>query len=251
MILDGIVTRTRERVMTMGPLPADDFSYRPKSLKKAILAAGDRNAVIAELKYASPSRGVMGVSLPPEELAGELMAGGAVALSVLTEPHFFGGSPEFLMRVRKLAAIPLLRKDFIVDLRQLHETRALHADAVLLIARVLGDDLPLFVGTARNLGIEPLVEVHSREDIALALKTEAELIGINNRDLATGRIDLTTTENLARHLKGTGRVIVSESGITWPSDIRYLKKYSDAFLIGSAISMSPQPRKRVEGFVCA
>jgi indole-3-glycerol phosphate synthase len=251
MILDRIVSRTRERLLAMGPLPAIDSPYRPRSLKEAILQAADRNAVIAELKYASPTRGTMGVTLGPEDLAWELVAGGAIALSVLTEPHFFGGSPEFLGRVRKCVDVPLLRKDFIIDLRQLYETRALQADVVLLIARVLGSSLPQFVETAGRLGLESLVEVHSRDEIPLALESGAELIGINNRDLDTGRIDLSTTERLSRLVDDGNHLIVSESGICWPYDISYLREYCDAYLIGSAIASSPSPRRRVEGFVCA
>ena len=251
MILEQIVTRARERVRTIGPVPAVDPSYRPRSLKAAILGKKHRNAVIAELKYASPTRGFIGVPCCPEDLAGELEAGGAVALSVLTEPEFFGGKPEYLARVRSCTGLPLLRKDFIVDIRQLFETRALQADAVLLIVRVLGNSLPQFVETATGLGLEPLVEVHSRDEIALAFASGAELIGINNRDLASGRIDLTITERLGPLADDGRHVIISESGICWPYDVTVLQKYCDAYLIGSAISSSPNPRKRVEGFVCA
>jgi indole-3-glycerol phosphate synthase len=251
MILDRIVDRARERVRTMGPVPVVDPSYRPRSLKSAILGKKHRNAVIAELKYASPTRGCIGVTYGPEDLAGELEAGGAVALSVLTEPEFFGGKPEYLARVRSCTDLPLLRKDFIVDIRQLYETRALQADAVLLIARVLGDSLPGFVETAISLGLEPLVEVHSQEEIPLAFSSGAELIGINNRDLASGKIDLSATERLGPLADDGGHIVISESGICWPYDVTTLRKYCDAYLIGSAITSSPNPRKRVEGFVCA
>jgi indole-3-glycerol phosphate synthase len=250
MILDGIVSRTRERVSGLGTITATDTGYRPKSLARAIRGATGKNAVIAELKYASPSRGMINVPCPPPVLADELVSGGAVALSVLTEPYFFGGRPENLIAIRERTEVPLLRKDFIIDLRQLDETKALKADAVLLIARLLGRDLPAFVEAAFNLGLEPLVEVHSEDDVVLALETHTGLIGINNRDLETGVIDLTTTTRLSKRILNKGRVIVSESGICWPCDIRYLKNSCNAFLIGSAITSSRDPRKRVEGFVC-
>lgn len=251
MILDRIVESTRTRVTALPQVVEMDIPYRHRSLRDAILLSGEKNAVIAELKYASPTRGKIGITARPVDLAMDLESGGATALSVLTEPDYFGGSTASLPIVRERTTIPLLRKDFIIDLRQLYETRALQADAVLLIGRVLGDSLPLFVETAQGLGLEPLVEIHSRKEIPLALSCGAEIIGINNRDLDSGKIDLTTTELLAPLLDDGEHLIVSESGICWPCDVSRLKKHCDAYLIGSAITSSGSPRKRVEGFVCA
>jgi indole-3-glycerol phosphate synthase len=203
------------------------------------------------LKYASPSRGVLKRDPAPEIIAREFGDAGAVAVSVLTEPLFFGGSVENLARVRSVVSLPILRKDFIIDERQLHETRLLGADAVLLIARVLGEELPRFVESACDLGLEPLVEVHDRAEMDLALATGADLIGINNRDLSTLRIDLHTTRRLADLVHDAGRVVVSESGIQWPYDIRSLRDCCDAFLIGSAVMTAPDRRKRLEGLVFA
>ncbi|MCC7566493.1 MAG: indole-3-glycerol-phosphate synthase [Methanomicrobiaceae archaeon] len=253
MILDEIIRATEARVLHLADRPAIDTSYRPVSLQGAIRSAARarRHAVIAELKYASPSRGTLECAIPPEALAAEMIAGGCAALSVLTEPSYFSGSIENLSRVRRVADAPILRKDFIIDERQLYETRALGADAVLLIARVLGEELPSFVDLASALGLEPLVEVHTREEAEAALATDAGIIGINNRDLRTMAIDLNTTRRLSDLVHDEGRLVVSESGICWPYDIKQLRDCCDAFLIGSAIMSARNRQKRLEGFVFA
>ncbi len=251
MILDEIIRCTGRRVAALPDPPAVDRSTPACSLAAAIRACRDRNAVIAELKYASPSRGVLRTEPDPGALAAEFVAGGAVALSVLTEPSFFGGSTENLVRARRAASVPILRKDFIIDPRQLAETKAIGADAVLLIARVLGENLSAFVDLAFDLGLEPLVEIHNRDEAELALATDAELIGINNRDLSTLKIDISTTRRLSGLVADEGRTVVSESGILWPYDVRNLRDCCDAFLIGSAIMSAKNRKKRLEGFVFA
>ena len=145
----------------------------------------------------------------------------------------------------------MLRKDFIIDPRQLEETRSLGADAVLLIAAILGDRLNGFVERAMALGLEPLVEVHTRREAEIALATGAELIGVNNRDLQTMKIDLGTTLALGPGIRGAGRQVISESGIRTPGDIRALRPACNAFLIGTSIMASEDPRKALEEFVCA
>jgi len=251
MILDRIVARTRERIAGLPLLLPENGSAARRSLKGAIESARERNAVIAELKYASPSRGVLESGIHPGTLAEELAAGGCVALSVLTEPYFFGGSTENIGHVRRVSGLPILRKDFIIDERQLYETKALSADAVLLIAGVLKSDLPAFVQTAYEIGLEPLVEVHSRNEAEQALRTDAELIGINNRNLTTMTIDLNTTKRLSGMIRQEGRMVVSESGILWPFDVRNLRDSCDAFLIGSAVMSAENRKKRLEGLVYA
>jgi indole-3-glycerol phosphate synthase len=251
MILDDILRTTRERVRALeGHAPPRPPSH-PRSLSDAICQAPGRNAIIAEVKFSSPSRGRIREPVPPERLARDLVSGGCCALSVLTEPHFFGGSPDSLIRVRRAVGVPVIRKDFIIDPVQLGETRSLGADAVLLIASLLGDRLPGFVEEARALGIEPLVEVHTREETETALRTGANLIGVNNRDLRTMEVDLSATLALGPGIRGAGRRVVSESGIRTPGDIRTLRAACDAFLIGSSIMASKDPRKTLEGFVCA
>ncbi len=253
MILDEIVRSTGERLAGLEAFPAFDPGALPhQSLLEAIRACrGEKNAIIAEVKYASPSRGRIHEGCTPEAIAREFAAAGAAGLSVLTEPNYFGGSIENLVRVRRAVSVPILRKDFIIDERQLVETRAIGADAVLLIVRVLGDRLPAFVDAALALGLEPLVEVHNRSEMEQALATEASLIGINNRNLETMTIDLSTTVRLAEAARDERRTVVSESGILWPYDVRSLARHCDAFLIGSALMSARDRRKRLEGFVFA
>jgi indole-3-glycerol phosphate synthase len=185
------------------------------------------------------------------QMAGVLAEGGCVALSVLTEPYFFGGAGQDIARVKSAVNLPVLRKDFIVDERQLAESRALGADAVLLIAAVLGERLPAFVDHAADYDLEPLVEVHNLVEAESAIDTNAKLIGINNRNLSTMTIDRSTTRTLSERVRREGRLIISESGMRSGDDIREMKQYCDAFLIGSSIMAHEHPRKKLEEFVCA
>jgi indole-3-glycerol phosphate synthase len=251
MILDEILVTVRDRVRALEGRSFPPQKNHPRSLERAICRTDRRNAIIAEVKFSSPSRGSIRARAPPERIARDLVCGGCCALSVLTEPHFFGGSPDDLVRVRRAVEVPVLRKDFIIDPLQLEETRYLGADAVLLIAYLLGDRLPGFVERARALGLEPLVEVHTGKEAEIALGTGADLIGVNNRDLRTMEIDLGTTIALGPGIRLAGRKVVSESGIWTPEDIRTLRPACDAFLIGSSVMASNDPKKALEEFVCA
>jgi indole-3-glycerol phosphate synthase len=251
MILDEIVRRTEMRVARLPAsfpgLPDRDHA----SLHDAIRLRKDRTAVIAEIKCASPSRGVIRRNVDMPMMARALVAGGCIGLSILTEPHFFGGSVRDIPRVKAAVPVPVLRKDFIIDKRQLDETRSLGADAVLLIAAVLGDDLPEFVDYSLHAGLEPLVEVHNPAEIKNALSTHATIIGINNRNLNTLAIDRSTTRNFSGGIRASGRLVVSESGMRSADDVRELRPYCDAFLIGSSIMAHNHPQKKLEEFVCA
>lgn len=253
MILDAIVRSAEKRAACLPSVVmnsrGDDREMR--SLAGAIAGRSTGNAVIGEIKFASPSRGRISAYEDPVRIARDYVAGGCTAISVLTEPVFFGGSSESLVEVRAAVGVPVLRKDFIVDRRQLAETVEIGADAVLLIARVLGGRLADFVGTSFGMGIEPLVEVHTREEALLAIASGARLIGINNRDLLTMRTDISVTRELSPIVRGGGRVVVSESGMGCAQDIGRLKEYCDAFLIGTAIMESGDRRKCMEEFVCA
>ncbi|MDD1638806.1 MAG: indole-3-glycerol-phosphate synthase [Methanomicrobiales archaeon] len=251
MILDEILKSTRDRVASLELDRREVPSRATVSLGEAIARAPPRNAVIAELKLASPTLGSLRSVQDLEWLAGEAVQAGCIALSVLTEPHFFGGSTRHLEQVRRITDVPILRKDFIIDLRQLDETRALGADAVLLIAAVLGDRLPGFLDLCEHLSLEALVEVHNGEEADLAIESGARLIGVNNRDLRTMGIDLETTRRLSGRIRGRGRLVVAESGIRSLADLRSLKTSCDAFLIGTAITLSRDPGKTVEALVCA
>jgi indole-3-glycerol phosphate synthase len=251
VILDEIIKRTEKRVALLPATFPENGTRTHASLIDAIRNRSGRNAVIAEIKCASPSRGTIRRNVDMAMMAGALAGSGCVALSVLTEPYFFGGTGQDIARVKSAVSIPVLRKDFIIDEHQIAETRALGADAVLLIAAVLKERLPVFIDLAQEYGLEPLVEVHNAEEITTALATRAELIGINNRNLATLTIDRSTTRLLSESVRSAGRTIVSESGMRSADDIREMKPYCDAFLIGSSIMMHERPEKKLKEFVCA
>lgn len=212
------------------------------------LAASDP-AVIAEVKYASPS-GPTGAMLPPGLLAREMAAGGAAAISVLTEPTVFGGDPSFIREVKRHTDLPVLRKDILVHPAQIAETRSIGADAVLLIAMVLGDDLPSFVDHSFACGLEPVVEIADEAEAEAALATGARIIGINNRDLRTLQIDPDRALRLAPLIRSYGRMAVAMSGIMTPDDLGRYRGRCGAVLIGTAIASSDDPRRATEAFVC-
>jgi indole-3-glycerol phosphate synthase len=251
MILDEIIKRTEKRVVLLPATFPENGTRAHASLIEAIRGMDRGNAVIAEIKCASPGRGIIRRNVDMAMMAGALAGSGCIALSVLTEPYFFGGAGQDIARVKSAVSIPVLRKDFIIDERQIAESRALGADAVLLIAAVLKERLPVFVDLARDYGLEPLVEVHNANEAETALATRAELIGINNRNLTTLTIDRSTTRHLSDVVRSAGRTIVSESGMRSADDIREMKPYCDAFLIGSSIMMHERPEKKLEEFVCA
>jgi indole-3-glycerol phosphate synthase len=251
MILDEILRRTEKRVAQLPgsfpEVPRRDM----RSLAQAIRNRNRKNAIIAEIKCASPSRGVIRRNVDMTMMAGVLEQGGCSGISVLTEPCFFGGSTQDVGRVKTAVGLPVLRKDFIIDERQVAESRALGADAVLLIAAVLKGNLDTFVDYAIGYGLEPLVEVHTAEEAEMALATKATLIGINNRSLVTLGIDRSTTRVLSERIRGYDRLIVSESGMRSADDVREIKQYCDAFLIGSSIMSHEHPGKKLKEFVCA
>jgi len=253
MILDEIVERTRSRIATLPDetiIPVTGVSG-PGRLERAIRSVKDLNAVISEIKYSSPSGGNIRTAGSPEELSLMMEEGGAIGLSVLTEPYWFNGSTKNLSRIRKVSNLPLLQKDFIVDKRQIIESRMIGADTVLLIAGVLGDRLPEFVRFCRACDVEPLVELHSPSEIPYVIGSGATLIGINNRDLRTMEINLNTTRLVSEKLGRDGLTIISMSGICWPFDIKSLRRHCDAFLVGSSIMASVSPKKVLEGFISA
>ncbi|NMB80119.1 MAG: indole-3-glycerol-phosphate synthase [Methanomicrobiales archaeon] len=251
MILDRILEKTRKRVAQLPARFPEPPAKKPASMVEAIRNRGGKNAIIAEIKCASPSRGVIRRNVDMAMMAGVLARSGCTGLSVLTEPYFFGGTEQDIARVKSAVDLPVLRKDFIIDERQIAQSRALGADAVLLIAAVLKDDLPRFVDLALDSHLEPLVEVHTLDEAESALATKATLIGINNRNLATLGIDRSTTREISRQIRRQRKVIVSESGMRNAEDIQEMKEYCDAFLIGSSIMSHEQPEKKLEEFVCA
>lgn len=222
---------------------------KPRSFAEAIEAkrAVGLNPVIAEIKPSSPTAGRLAEVKDPGSLAGALVAGGACGLSVLTEEKYFGGSLANLREVAAVASVPVLRKDFLFAQEQVGESYHYGADSVLLISSFF--DVPTlerFLGEARRLRMEPLVEVHSREDIERSREAGAEIYVINNRDKDTLEVDLGRTRALAGEIGG---VKISASGIETQEDLRYALRYCDAALVGSAIMGAPDPGAKVRELV--
>ena len=202
----------------------------------AAIQRRDRVRIIAETKKASPSAGIIAGNYDPVEAAKTYAANGADAISVLTERNYFGGAPEHLTRVRAAIGLPVLRKDFIIDEAQVFESIAIGADALLLIVAALKpEQLSSLHHLATTHKMTVLVEVHTRDEIAMAVDANAKIIGINNRDLATLEVDLATTEKLLPEIP-SGITIVSESGIRTMADLKRMAAYPvDALLVGEAL----------------
>jgi indole-3-glycerol phosphate synthase len=203
---------------------------------------GGRPAVIAEIKKASPSKGVLREKFVPAAIAESYERHGAAALSVLTDVQFFQGALEFLEQARAASALPALRKDFIVDPYQVYQSRAHGADCVLLIAAVLEDGLIRDLeALAHELGMAVLVEVHDRGELQRALRLETLLVGINNRNLRTFEVTLDTTLTLLRDMPAD-RLLVTESGILAAADVERMRDAGvHAFLVGEAFMRAPDP----------
>jgi indole-3-glycerol phosphate synthase len=228
----SILAAARERADATATA-GETVSVSPRDLSAAFerAEADGRVPLIAEVKPTSPTTEGSRDD-DPVALAEGMVAGGAAALSVLTEPEHFGGSVDTLRRVREAVDVPVLRKDFVVDEAQLD---AVESDVVLLIARFVGDDLPDLLAAARDRGFRVLVEVHDREELARAVDAGATTIGVNNRDLAELVVDLGTFESVAPHVPDEV-TLIAESGIGSPADARRMRAAgADALLVGGAI----------------
>jgi len=205
------------------------------------VAAGE-SGVIAEIKKASPSKGVIREDFVPADLARSYQRGGAACLSVLTDVDFFQGSDDYLRQARAAVSLPVIRKDFIVDEYQVLEARAMGADCVLLIVAALSATRLQELNTfALSLGLDVLVEVHDAAELELALTLPNRLIGINNRNLHTFEVSLQTTYDLLP-LIGSDRLVVTESGILAPADVTAMREQNvNAFLVGEAFMRQPDP----------
>ena len=205
------------------------------------IAAG-QPAVIAEIKKASPSKGVIRPDFKPADIARSYEQHGAACLSVLTDRQYFQGCPEYLQAARAACALPVLRKDFMVDAYQVAEARAMGADCILLIAACLSlAEMKALEAQAHGYGMAVLVEVHNGEELDAALQLETPLVGINNRNLRTFEVSLDTTLGLLERIPD-GRIVVTESGILAPADVALMRSRDvQAFLVGEAFMRAPDP----------
>ena len=244
MILDQIVADNRlELESRKHRLPLEELksvaSEQPPPAEFAVALRSDGIRLIAEVKKASPSRGVICPDFNPVEIAQTYASNGAAAISVLTEEKYFQGSLNYLKDIRGALGdrrLPLLRKDFIYDSYQVYESRAYGADSLLLIVAILApEELESRLELSHELGMSCLVEVHNETELEIALSSGAEIIGINNRDLKTFNVDLTVTQRL-RPLIPPDRIVVSESGIKNRTDMERLRQWGvDAVLIGESL----------------
>jgi indole-3-glycerol phosphate synthase len=250
--LDAILARHRavaaEDARPTGQLAARARDLPPTRGFAAALRAGDRMAVIAEVKRRSPSKGPLAPQLDPAALARAYRAGGAVCLSVLTDSEHFGGSAEDLAAARDAVALPVLRKDFTVSANDVCDTRLMGADCVLLIVAALDDaELADFAALAADIGLDALVEVHDEEELERALTcTEGTLIGVNQRDLVTFEVDRARAVRMAAAIPA-GVLRVAESGVTGADDARALADAGyHAVLVGEHLVTSADPAAAVE-----
>ncbi len=255
MILEKIVERKKLQLKEdMSHITIESWKNRVKGpgLHKPLdfFGAVKRNgeiSIIAEVKKASPSKGVIREEFDPVDIARQYSKAGVQAISVLTEKHFFQGDDEYLRMVRQVAPVPLLRKDFIIDLWQVYQSRVLGADALLLIASILPEDqLKKLIIVSGILGMQSLVEVHDEKELEKSLEAGARIIGINNRNLSTFEVDLETTAKLIDKIPHD-RAVVSESGISTAADMKLMKELGvDAVLIGETLMRASSINDKLE-----
>jgi indole-3-glycerol phosphate synthase len=253
MILDKIIETKKEEVAqlkrqtTVSSLEKIIAQLPPcRDFRQTI--SRDAYNIIAEVKCASPSRGRLIADFDPVRIAGVYEQNGAAAISVLTDEKYFAGHNNYVTQIRQHVRLPLLRKDFIIDPLQIYEARAIGADAVLLIVHVLGEKLARFIALAENLSMAALVEVHTQAELDLALAADAEIIGINNRNLDTFVTNIETSCMLRAQIP-EGKIVVAESGIMERADMEYLMKANiHTFLIGEALIKAPDIGQKLRAF---
>lgn len=242
----------RSRHVTLESLRSQiNDSQNIRAFKQALTqqVAAKKAGIIAEIKKASPSKGVIRPDFHPDQLAESYEKGGATCLSVLTDVTFFQGHDQYLKQARAACSLPVLRKDFTVDPWQIYETRVLGADCILLIVAALEkNQLEDLYKTAREIGLDVLVEVHNEEELALALPLTDGMLGINNRNLHTFETSLNTTYSLLSHIPDQ-RLVITESGIAQREDVVAMFKHQvKAFLIGESFMRADDPGERVADF---
>jgi indole-3-glycerol phosphate synthase len=254
--LDVLARDAKETVATGYYQVQTQFVTASVSLRKMIIKSR-QNAVITEVKAASPSRGAIKTGFNPAEVARAMENGGATGISVLTEPKHFSGSLSYLLKVREAVKLPILMKDIIINPIQLEAASKIGANAVLLIEALFERgycelNLGEMITQAHARNLEVLVESHSEFEYQNVIETDADLVGINNRDLRTLEVDLQITEKILKNHESTSKVVVSESGVMTPEDLLFLRGCgAQAFLIGSAVMMADNIEQKVKEFVTA
>ena len=248
MVIKEIIKyKKKELEKTKKEFPLKGFINKLKKSDRDFKKAITKNKInlIAEIKKASPSKGLIRKDFNIEEIAGIYEKNNATAISVLTEKHFFKGDIKFLPILRKLTSKPILRKDFIIDEYQIYESRYYGADAILLIASILPKNkIKKFIKIAKKYNMDCLVEVHTKQELKKALDVGAEIIGINNRDLKSLKIDIKTTFDLVKYVP-KGKIIVSESGIGDKGDVKSLTGKVNAVLMGTSLMKSKNIGKKI------
>jgi indole-3-glycerol phosphate synthase len=247
--LRTIVARKQDEVADRAKrAPLEALRDRPLPPVRDFAAALRRPGLsaIAEIKRKSPSRGPLREDLDPREIAKSYQHNSATAISVLTDREFFGGSPDDLTSVKQAVSLPVLRKDFVIDPYQLHESRSMGADAALLIVRILSSaQLTEYVALARELGLATLVEVHDQHELDQAVQSGAEIVGVNNRNLDTFAVSLETALRLKPSIPAD-RIAVAESGIHTREDVARLEQAGyDAFLVGESLMTAVAPATKL------
>jgi len=254
MILDKIIETKKEEVARLKQTTSvsalqNTIAGLPACRDFRAAISGRACSIIAEVKCASPSRGRLVEYFEPLKIARAYEQNGAAAISVLTDEKYFLGHKDYLTQIKREVHIPILRKDFIIDPIQVYETRSIGADAVLLIVRVLGERLAEFIALAKALDLQPLTEVHTQNELNVALAAGADIIGINNRNLDTFVTDINTSRILKQQIP-SDKTVVAESAIKGHDDIEYLSEVGiNAFLIGEALVVAPDIGGKLREFL--
>jgi indole-3-glycerol phosphate synthase len=255
-ILKNILAYKAEYVAhTKRNIPAKEMQHRAEDCESkydftnAILKSIDEGkpSIIAEIKKASPSRGIIRENFKPDEIAKSYADAGASCLSVLTDVEYFKGSDDYLIQARAVCELPILRKDFMIDPYQIHEAKVIGADCILIIVSALSDmQMQDLVGVANEIGLDVLVEVHDREELSRGMMLRTPLIGINNRNLHTFETSLDTTLGLLTDVFHD-RTVITESGIHTQEDVQLMRKNNvNAFLVGEAFMKAEDPGKELK-----
>ena len=250
------LVRNSQTAIEDGVYDVDTNLHRSSKDFKTTIKTNTHATLITEIKFASPSLGEIRAPSDAGDVARQMVAGGAKAISVLTQPHLFHGSPEYLINVRQATDVPILMKDIMIDRVQIDAAEKIGADYILVIQSLFNQgylkDIDEFISYAHKKGLEVLLEVHTKEELQDAQNTLADIIGINNRDLDTLNIDIKNTEMLLAGYQKDTTPIITESGVHTADDIRYLKKCgADAFLVGTSIMKSDNIEQHVRRLVNA